>query len=47
MRQFIESLSRLYKANKITEQKLKELLNKNKIIQQEYDYIISVERISK
>ena len=47
MRQFVESVNRIYKSYKITEQKLKELLNKNKITQQEYDYIISVERISK
>lgn len=41
MRQFVESLARLYNANKINENKLKELLNANKISQQEYNYIIA------
>ena len=41
MSQFVESLSRLFKENKIDEQKLKELLDSKKINQQEYDYIIS------
>ena len=39
MNQFIESLARLYLANKINENKLKELLTTKKINQQEYDYI--------
>lgn len=39
MTQFVESLARLYKANKIDKNKLKELLNTKKINQQEYDYI--------
>lgn len=39
MNQFIESLARLYLANKINENKLKELLINQKINQQEYDYI--------
>ena len=39
MNQFIESLARLYLANKINENKLKELLATKKINQQEYDYI--------
>lgn len=42
MSQFIESLARLYKADKIDEKKIKELLGSKKINQQEYDYIISV-----
>lgn len=42
MNQFIESLSRLYKENKIDDKKLKELLSNKKISKQEYDYIISV-----
>lgn len=41
MRQFVESLSRLYKDKKIPEKKLKELLNSKKITKQEYDDIIS------
>lgn len=42
MSQFIESLCRLYKAEKINIVKLEELLSHNKINQQEYDYILSV-----
>lgn len=41
MTQFVESLCRLYRANKIDIKKLGELLALNKITQQEYDYIIS------
>ena len=41
MSQFIESLCRLYKANKIDITKLNQLLADEKINQQEYDYIIS------
>lgn len=41
MSQFALSLSRLYKCNKVNENKIKELLNSKKINQQEYDYIIS------
>lgn len=41
MTQFVESLCRLYRANKIDIKKLDELLALNKITQQEYDYIIS------
>ena len=41
MSQFVESLARLFKENKIDEQKLKELLGSKKINQQENDYIIS------
>lgn len=41
MTQFVESLCRLYRANKIDMKKLSELLALNKITQQEYDYIIS------
>ena len=41
MNQFVESLCRLYRANKIDIKKLGELLTLNKITQQEYDYIIS------
>ena len=41
MNQFVESLYRLYKGNKIDIKKLGELLAFNKITQQEYDYVIS------
>lgn len=41
MNQFVESLCRLYKDGKIDEEKLKELLSKEKINQREYDYIAS------
>lgn len=38
--QFVESLSRLYKNNKIDKKKLNNLLSLKKISQQEYNYII-------
>ena len=41
MNQFVESLSRLYKTEKINMEKLGELLASNKINKQEYEYIIS------
>lgn len=41
MNQFVESLCRLYKAEKIDKDKLNKLLSSNKINQQEYEYIIS------
>ena len=41
MNQFIESLCRLYRANKIDIKKLGELLASKKITQQEYDCIVS------
>ena len=44
MNNFVESLYRLYGANKINEKKLGELLASNKITQQEYDYIVSAEK---
>ena len=40
---FVESLCRLYKANKINKNKLDALLASKKINQQEYDYIIIAE----
>ena len=40
MNQFIESLSRLYKDNKIDKKKLNSLLSSKKINQQEYNYIL-------
>ena len=45
MSQFVESLARLYKFNKINENKIRELLTTKKINQQEYDYIISVKKV--
>ena len=43
MNQFVESLCRLYKANKIDDKKLAELLSSKKINKQEYDYIVADE----
>lgn len=43
MNQFVESLYRLYRMEKINKEKLDILLSNNKINQQEYDYIISAE----
>ena len=45
MNQFIESLTRLYQSNKIDDKKLNELLTSKKINKQEYDYIISAEKV--
>ena len=42
MNQFVQSLARLFKDNKIDNNKLNELLSNKKINKQEYDYIISV-----
>ena len=44
MRQFVESLHRLYINNQIPKQKIDDLLSLKKINQQEYDYIISDQR---
>ena len=41
MRQFIESLKRLYKNQKINEQKVIELLKDKKITEFEMEYILS------
>jgi len=41
MTQFVESLCRLYLADKIDMEKLNELFISKKITKQEYDYIIS------
>jgi hypothetical protein len=41
MTRFVESLCRLYSANKIDNKKLNELLATQKITKQEYEYIIS------
>lgn len=45
MSQFVESLYRLYKADKINKIKLDELLSSKKINKQEYDYIISAKTV--
>lgn len=45
MSQFIESLSRLYKNNKISDSTLNKLLSDKKINKQEYEYIISVKKV--
>ena len=44
MSQFVESLRRLYMIGKIDMKKVSELFTSKKINQQEYDYIISVQR---
>ena len=41
MTNFVESLARLFANNKITIEKLEVLLNKGKIKQDEYNYIVS------
>lgn len=41
MTQFVKSLYRLYKTKRINKEKIDELLSSKKILQQEYDYIIS------
>ena len=45
MSQFVESLARLYLANKVDDNKLNELLSSNKINEQEYEYIVSVKKV--
>ena len=45
MNQFIESLARLYKNNKISDSKLNKLLSDKKINKQEYEYIVSVKKV--
>jgi phospholipid N-methyltransferase len=46
MTQFIESLQRLYKENKVSNQTLERLLTDKKINKQEYDYIIAAKNAS-
>ena len=43
MNQFVESMKRLYKTNKINKEKLDVLLTSNKITKEEYDYILGKE----
>ena len=45
MIQFIESLARLYKDNKVSDNTLNKLLSYKKINKQEYKYIISVKKV--
>ena len=40
MSRFVESLKRLYKSGKVTEEKLNKILAGGKITQKEYEYII-------
>lgn len=40
MRQFVESLKRLYKNNKITKDKVVTLFKENKITEEEKNYIL-------
>ncbi len=40
MRQFVESLRRLYRAGRITLTKVQEYVNKGTITTAEYDYIV-------
>lgn len=45
MSQFIDSLFRLYKDNKVSDKTLNNLLLSNKINKQEYEYIISAKKV--
>lgn len=45
MKQFIESLYRLYDLNKVDKNKLNKLYMNKKITKQEYDYIISAKKV--
>lgn len=45
MNQLIESLSRLYKEDKVSNQTLNRLLTDKKITKQEYEYIISAKNV--
>lgn len=47
MNQFVESLARLYKDEKVSDNTLNRLLSEKKINQQEYTYITSVIHINK
>lgn len=47
MNQFVESLARLYKDEKVSDNTLNRLLLEKKINQQEYTYIISAVQINK
>lgn len=45
MNQFVESLHRLYKIDKIDKQKLDALLASKKINTQEYEYVLSAKEV--
>lgn len=47
MNQFVESLARLYKDEKVSDNTLNRLLSEKKINQQEYNYITSAIHINK
>lgn len=47
MNQFVESLARLYKDEKVSDNTLNRLLSEKKINQQEYTYITSTIHINK
>lgn len=40
MRTLVDSLLRLYRSGKITEQQLKKMVSNKKITQEEYNYIV-------
>lgn len=42
MRQFVESLKRLYQNNKLSLEKIEELLQTNKISEEEKAYILNI-----
>lgn len=45
MNQFVDSLFRLYRDNKVSDKTLNELLVSKKINKQEYEYIISAKKV--
>ena len=45
MKQFVESLYRLYKNKQVKKEKIDEFFASKKITQQEYDYIVSAGQI--
>ena len=45
MNQFVESLARLYKNDKVSDNTLNRMLSEKKINKQEYEYIISVKKV--
>ena len=45
MNQFVESLARLYKNDKVSDNTLNRMLSDKKINKQEYEYIISVKKV--
>ena len=40
MRQFVQSLHRLYKTGRVSQDKIQDYLSKNTITKAEYDYIV-------